>query len=125
MNRLRAEPGLIVAVAVGAVVGAGARWLILGMLPHATALSWPTMVVNGLGSLIMGVVVGRAFRPALAVALSTGFCGGLTTFSSFAVDSARHFSDDGIRLALIYIGLTVVVSFASYIVGFSGSRRWS
>ncbi len=125
MKRLRAEPGLIVAVALGAVAGAAARWLILDLLPHATTLAWPTMVVNGLGSLAMGVVVGRALRPALAVALSTGFCGGLTTFSSFAVDAARHFTDDGIPLALAYVVLTIVVSFAAYIAGFSGSRRWS
>ena len=125
MKRLRAEPGLIVAVALGAVIGAAARWLVLDLLPHGTALAWPTMVVNGLGSLAMGLVVGRALRPALAVALSTGFCGGLTTFSSFAVDSARHFSDDGVSLAVTYIVLTVIISFAAYIVGFSASRRWA
>ena len=80
-------PGLVLAVALGAALGAPARFAV----ERRTAATWPwgTLVVNGLGSALLGLLVGvTSVRPstsAIVLALvGTGFCGALTTFGGFA-----------------------------------------
>lgn len=80
----RSEPLLL----VGAGGFAGA------ILRHAVSLSLPTPVVgtlavNVLGSFALGVIVALPADDSVALALSTGFCGAFTTFSSFAFESVR------------------------------------
>lgn len=57
----------------------------------AASFPWSTLTVNVVGSLLIGIFYGMAEKhnllsPAMNVFLITGFCGGLTTFSSFADD---------------------------------------
>jgi CrcB protein len=76
---------LVVYVAVGGATGAVCRYLISGWL----AQPYGTLLVNALGSLVLGVVVGlsSSLPPELRLLVGTGFCGGLTTFSTFAVET--------------------------------------
>ncbi len=69
--------------AVGAVVRyAAGRWLDRAGAP------WGTFAVNAVGSLVLGVVLARA-GPATTALVGTGFCGALTTYSTFALEAVE------------------------------------
>jgi CrcB protein len=85
-------PGLLVAVAAGGAAGTLLRAAVAQALPpSATGFPWAILLVNLVGCAIVGFVIvaalervapGRYFRPLVG----TGFCGGLTTFSTFVVE---------------------------------------
>ena len=68
-------------VGVGAVPGALLRWQ-FGVVLHDR-----DVVVNVLGSLILGLLLGLPYRPRIQLLVGIGFCGSLTTFSSWMVNS--------------------------------------
>jgi CrcB protein len=74
-------------VVVGAAVGAPLRYL----AARALNGSWPwgTLLVNVAGSLVLGVVLapGLVVPQWAVLGLATGFCGALTTYSAFALES--------------------------------------
>jgi fluoride exporter len=98
-------------VAVGALAGAPLRLLAARLAVRAgrdAALG--TLVVNVLGSAVLGVVTGLAGVPAAVVALvGTGFCGTLTTFSTFGADAVRLGDAGGLRRALAYAAASVLL----------------
>jgi CrcB protein len=88
-------------VALGAAVGAPVRFLAGHWLDGR--LHWGTLLVNLAGSFVLGAVVGAALDGNLLALLGTGFCGGLTTYSSFAVQTV----DGGPRRGPTYAVVTV------------------
>ena len=72
-------------VAAGAAVGAPLRFLVGHFLDRH--LHWGTLAVNLTGSFVLGALVGGAVGGNAFALLGTGFCGGLTTYSAFAVQS--------------------------------------
>ncbi len=97
--------GLTVAVGLAGGLGAVARVVLDGALlvRRPPVFPWPTLLVNTLGSLLLGLLTGLVlFRGApdlLRVALGTGFCGGFTTFSAVSVTSVRLAQDGRVDLA--------------------------
>ena len=83
--------GLLVAGGVGAC----ARYLVDGLVLDHTRAELPagTFVVNMSGSLLLGFLTGlvlyHAFPSTAKIELGTGFCGGYTTFSTFAYETIR------------------------------------
>jgi CrcB protein len=84
-------------VAAGGALGATCRWGAFEVLgdPSLHGVPWPTLLVNMVGSAVLVwalVASGRegAPRSLLVDGLGTGFCGGLTTFSAFAVGTAAQ-----------------------------------
>lgn len=93
-------------VAAGGAVGAGMRWAALDLTGDAT---WALVSINSagaflLGMIVHGVLIGDLRRRLL---VGTGFCGALTTFSTFAVDLALDLDRGawGGALALTAIGM--------------------
>ncbi|MDZ7577606.1 MAG: CrcB family protein [Candidatus Nanopelagicales bacterium] len=88
-----AQPRLVTVVglvAAGGALGATVRYSVETLMPHAP-MSFPvaTFLVNSVGCLLMGLFLGRLsvlgnVPPHLTPAITTGFLGGLTTFSAFA-----------------------------------------
>ncbi|MBO4963699.1 MAG: CrcB family protein, partial [Prevotella sp.] len=78
--------GNILLVAAGGAVGSVCRYLLSSV--HVASFPWGTLTVNVLGSLLIGLLAGLSGRgilsPELKLLLVTGFCGGFTTFSTFA-----------------------------------------
>ena len=81
------------AVGVGAALGAWMRWG-LGLLlnPTFTTLPLGTLAANLIGGYLMGIALGafehfQALSPALRLLITTGFLGGLTTFSTFSAEA--------------------------------------
>ncbi len=103
-----------VLIAIGAGLGACCRFLLAEWFTARAPANLPmaTFVVNVVGSLLLGVVVGIArgsgamAAPMLALA-GTGFCGALTTFSTFSVEIVT-LAKDGRWLAAVGYPLTSV-----------------
>jgi len=93
--RLGTSLGVYVAVAVGGIAGGLLRALVLALWPEQPGeFSVALLMINSGGSFLIGLVLafsesGRRYRlpPALALGLMAGFCGALTTFSGFALES--------------------------------------
>ena len=97
-------------IALGAMVGAPARYLTDRAIQsrHKTVFPWGTLTVNIAASLILGVVIGAAghLSPAVTALVGTGFCGALSTYSTFSYEVMR-LSVEGARFQVV---LNVVVS---------------
>jgi fluoride exporter len=97
------------AVFIGGGVGAVARFGLARCLSSPDAFPWVTLVINVIGSAILGIVVVIAKdRPTLGLLLGTGFCGGFTTFSTFSVEVVRLLDADRVLEAIAYISASVV-----------------
>lgn len=111
---------VIAAIAVGGALGAGARYLAGEQWPTAPgAFPLTTALINVVGSAAIGVllvVVAErwAHRPLLRPFLGTGFLGGFTTFSTYAVD-VQHLATAGqpVRAALYLVATPVLALLAA------------
>jgi fluoride exporter len=99
-------------VALGAAVGAPLRYLAGHLLDERFPTG--TLVVNLAGSFLLGLFTGLGLSGSATALLGTGFCGALTTFSSFAVQT----HDRGLRLGTLNVLLTVVPALALCALGF-------
>jgi fluoride exporter len=78
----------VLLVALGAAVGAPLRYLIDRAVQsrHETAFPWGTFAVNMLGSFLLGALISISGTAGYAL-LGTGFCGALTTYSTFGFET--------------------------------------
>ncbi len=109
------------AVALGAAVGALARWR-AGLLWNASWQGFPlgTLVVNLVGGLLIGMALewfGRQPDELLKLLLVTGFLGGLTTFSAFSGESLSLLQRGSFGLALSHAAAHVLGSLAAAALG--------
>ncbi|WP_018685065.1 fluoride efflux transporter FluC [Actinokineospora enzanensis] len=98
----------VLVVALGAAVGAPLRYVIGRRL----RTPWGTLVANLLGSFVLGVVIATA-DPQWRLLLGTGFCGALTTYSTFAYETTLLSR----RRALVNIGVSVAGGIAAFWTG--------
>ncbi len=115
---------LIMAVALGGAIGSVARYLTgigAGKL-FGTAFPWGTLIINIVGSFLIGVFV-EAFAlkwdlpQAARVFLTVGICGGFTTFSTFSLDSWLLIDRGELGPAAAYMIGSVVLSVAALVAG--------
>jgi CrcB protein len=94
----------VLLVAVGAAVGAPLRYLVDRALNgrHGSRLPWGTLAVNVAGSFLLGMLAAGSLRtpaPVMA-AVGTGFCGTLTTYSTFGYETVRLWHERAGRYAV-------------------------
>ena len=120
---------LVLAIAVGGAAGSVARWAIGTLSAPDATFPWTTLAVNVGGSLLLGVLLGAslvATAPAESrLALTVGFCGGFTTFSTFSAESLRMIEAGAWGRAAAYVSLSVVLSIAAMATGIALGRALS
>ena len=105
----------IAAVGAGGVVGALVRWGSFGTWEVEGRFPLEALLVNLIGCLLMGWFVGRRMdRGLVGLVATTGFCGGLTSFSAFAVDAARLLDQGDTAMAFGYVAATSVGALVVY-----------
>lgn len=106
-------------VGLGSFVGGALRYaLSVWMKPLcAHGFPWATLAVNLLGCAVFGVVMGLFSRYSspphtVCLLLTTGVCGGFTTFSTFAYEGMQLLHQGNIMLCAVYVLLSVVIGLA-------------
>ncbi len=117
-------------VCAGGAAGTGARYLIGLAFGARLANAFPmaTLIVNLIGCFLLALVVELAlalpsFPAHLRVMLTTGFMGGLTTYSAFNHETTRLFLDGAPRTATLYLGATLLGCCAAGLAGMLLARR--
>lgn len=100
-------------VALGAALGAPLRFLVGRRLDRPTGMPWGTITVNVTGSFALGVLTGLGLSGDTLALLGVGFCGGLTTYSTFAVQSAGQ----GVRRGAATVLMTIPTALAACALG--------
>ncbi|OLR92507.1 fluoride efflux transporter CrcB [Actinokineospora bangkokensis] len=106
-------------VALGAAVGAPARYLVDRAVDRWVGTRFPagTVVVNVVGSFVLGVVAGLPAGPAVSALVGTGFCGALTTYSTFGFDAFRLAREKRVVVAAAYVVGSLVLGLTAAWVG--------
>ncbi len=119
-------------VIAGAAVGAPLRYLSDRAIQtrHDTVFPWGTFTVNVLGSLMLGIVAGAVTAggasPQVQLALGTGFCGALTTYSTFSYETLRLLEDDARLFAAANVVASIVAGLGAAFLGVAISKAiWS
>jgi fluoride exporter len=117
----------LVWVALGAAIGAPARYLTDRAVQgrHDSVFPWGTLTVNMVGSFVLGLLTAAATHvaPAVAAAAGTGFCGALTTFSTFQVETIRLAKDGYAVTAAGYAGASIAAGVAVAVAATVVARR--
>lgn len=122
-------------VAVGSGCGALARWGILTLVV-APGSDLAVLILNAVGSVLLGVVLGLGppepgarsrvnamLERRVRLGLGVGFCGGLTTFSTFAVNTAERLHSHQFLEAATGVAATTLLSTLGSAAGFWAIRR--
>lgn len=107
----------VLLVFVGGGIGSVLRFLLARYLNNAeTGIPYGTFAANILGSLLIGIILGLAVKQQTLsenqiIFLATGFCGGFTTFSTFAYENHLFLKSGDFMSFAIY-------TVASFVIGF-------
>jgi CrcB protein len=106
-------------VALGGALGSLARFGTSLVLQRVlgSGLPWGTLAVNVLGSLLLGVIDGVGPAPRVSLFLGTGCVGGLTTFSSFAAETAGLASERRRVAAALNVVANLSLGVAAFVGG--------
>ena len=119
----------VLMVLLGGMVGAPVRFLTDRAVQsrHDSVFPWGTLLINVSGSFILGALAAAAVHhhlPAnLGLLLGTGFCGGLTTFSTFSFETVRLMEDGSLAEAGLNAVGSLVLGLAAAALGY-GLLSW-
>ena len=106
----------VVAVLLAGAAGAVLRYL-ASLVFAGRRFPWAVLVVNVAGSLLAGAAAAGLEGDARLILL-TGFCGGLTTFSSLSVETVQLVLDGRTRVAALSVGGNLVAGVAAAALGY-------
>ena len=107
------SPLVALAVIAAGAVGSVVRYSVSLAFARSPAFPWAVLAVNLVGSLLGGALLALAERAAISadlrVILLTGLCGGLTTFSTFSVETIELVQAGRTRVALLSVAGNLVL----------------
>ena len=98
-------------VGLGGFMGSVSRYLInISLINHSWPIPWPTLIINLLGSFLIGILISMATKDPhyWKLFLITGFCGGFTTFSTFSYENMKLWQEGFELLALFYMLISLI-----------------
>lgn len=117
-------------VFVGGGIGSSLRYLVSLLwkqfisqpsVSNPILFPWPTLVANVLGCFLIGLFYAHAsswhLKPDTTLLLTTGLCGGLTTFSTFSWESISLLRSGQTTLFLLYLILSLLLGFLALLAG--------
>lgn len=113
----------ILAIFIGGGLGSISRYgIAILMKTYSTNFPLATLSVNIIGSLILGFVAALFWKEThlhttLKLAITIGFCGGLTTFSTFSWETFDMIKNGEMLLAIIYAIISVLVCLLAISLG--------
>jgi CrcB protein len=110
-------------IALGALVGAPARYLTDRAIQsrHDSVFPWGTLAVNVVASFLLGAVTGAstALSPGVALVLGTGFCGALSTYSTFSYETLRLLETGARFYAIANVAVALAAGFGAAALGWT------
>lgn len=117
-------------IAFFGALGCVARYYLSGRAYALLGIGWPygTLVVNALGSFLIGIVMeagirGAPMSPSLRLGLTAGFLGGFTTFSAFSYETVRMIGEGRILPAMANVGANVAACLLATALGLLAARQ--
>jgi CrcB protein len=118
----------VLLVIAGAAVGAPLRYLTDRAVQarHDTVFPWGTFSVNVVGSLILGIVAGAASAGGaphqVQLLVGTGFCGALTTYSTFSYETLRLIEQNAKFFAVANVAASIIAGLGGLVLGVAISQ---
>jgi CrcB protein len=120
----------LLCICAAGALGTGVRYLIGVWAGRTLGAGWPfgTLIVNVVGCLLIAAVAEiamatTAISPTLRLTLTTGFIGGLTTYSSFNLEMTSLFGERAWLSGFAYFAITVLGCLLAGLLGFVVARR--
>lgn len=116
-------------IAIMGALGCISRYLLSGFVYKLFGAAFPygTLAVNLVGAFLIGLIMEFSIRsvlipPALRIALTIGFLGGLTTFSTFSLETFRLLEEGALVVAMLNVLISVVACLACTWLGIVVAR---
>lgn len=120
----------LLVVALGGGIGSALRFIVSKAVSENMdgTFPYPTFAVNIAGCLLIGLFYGLSSRGSLGgnsvkMLLTTGLCGGFTTFSTFCNENLALLRGGNAVAALLYAGLSVMLGFMAVAAGYWIAER--
>ena len=109
-------------VGLGSFLGGGLRYVVSRLLPVAAGFPLGTFAVNIIGCFLIGLLYamkwdGGWMSPTTRLLLTTGFCGGFTTFSTFINECGMLVKDGNMLVPALYLLASLAVGFLALMLG--------
>ncbi len=115
---------LILIIGAGGFIGSISRYIVSQFLQKVFETTFPigTMAVNIIGSFLIGIIYALSDKSEILNAewrmfLTVGFCGGFTTFSSFAFENYAMLNIQQYLFSVLYIGLSLILGLLAVYLG--------
>lgn len=119
---------IVTAIMLGGALGALARFYVSGILPVYRDFPVGTLLVNSIASLILGYLYGLLFwgigvSTEWRLFFGTGFCGALSTFSTFSYETFSLLREREYLVAALNVSANVIITIGLIFLGFVLARR--
>jgi fluoride exporter len=116
-------------ISLGGAIGTAARYLVGIAAPQVfgTAFPFGTLIVNALGSFLLGLIMQvsvstNLISPTLRLVLTTGVMGGFTTYSTFNYETLAFLREGAWMPAMVNVAVTLLLCLAGGVVGIAAGR---
>lgn len=120
----------IIIIGLGGFVGSTGRYIISKLIQEnaSSVFPWATLLINLVGSFLIGVLFTLAFKENLISEnwrdfLIIGFCGGFTTFSTFSLENYNLYNTGNYLPLIFYSSISVIGGFIMVLLGIALTKN--